>query len=185
MMSKYVVCYERLNGCFLRPNKTFIRLWPWWANMWFVMSAYVVASCDQIKLLFGRGRDNEFRRGPESDRSEEPKLSGSGRLQINGDFLLQDDNFGALLAAVKPEADLTDFRTLPEPTRGRWRLWSVPCMYACMYVCMHLCMCACMHVCMHVCIILCMHIVRTYARTHVRMHAHTRAYLPVCLPVAS
>ena len=85
------------------------------------MSVYVVASCKRIKLLFSRGRDEEFWRGPESDRSEEPKFSGSGRLQINDDFLLRDDHFGALLAAGKPEADLTDFRTLPEPTRGRWR----------------------------------------------------------------
>ena len=89
--------------------------------MWFVMNAYVVESCDQIKLLFSRGRDNKFRTGPESDRSEEPKFSGSGRLQINDDFLLRDDHFGALLAAGKTEADLTDFRTLPEPTRSRWR----------------------------------------------------------------
>ena len=44
----------------------------------------------------------DFRRGPESDRSEEPKFSGSGRLQINDDFLLRDDHFGALLAAGKP-----------------------------------------------------------------------------------
>ena len=64
---------------------------------------------------------SELRKGPESGRSEEPKFSGSGRLQINDDFLLRDDHFGALLAAGKPEADLTDLRTLPEPTRGRWR----------------------------------------------------------------
>ena len=38
-----MVCYERLRRCFLRPNKTFIWSWPWWANMWFVMNAYVVA----------------------------------------------------------------------------------------------------------------------------------------------
>ena len=63
---------------------------------------------------------NEFRKAPESDRSEEPKFSGSGRLQINADFLLRDDHFGALLTAGKPEADLATFRTLPEPTRSRW-----------------------------------------------------------------
>ena len=51
----YVVCYARLHRCVLRPNKTFIWSWPWWANVWFVMNASVVASCDQIKLLFGPG----------------------------------------------------------------------------------------------------------------------------------
>ena len=63
---------------------------------------------------------NEFRKAPESDRSEEPKFSGSGRLQINADFLLRDDHFGALLTAGKPEADLATFWTLPEQTRSRW-----------------------------------------------------------------
>ena len=28
--------------------------------MWFVMSAYIVASCDQIKLLFGHGREERI-----------------------------------------------------------------------------------------------------------------------------
>ena len=64
--------------------------------MMFVMIAYVVASCDRIKLLFD---------------SASP---------------VQDDHFGALLAAGKPEADLTNFRTLPEPTRSplqKWPIW--------------------------------------------------------------
>ena len=61
----------------------------------------------------------EFRKGPESHRSEEPKFSVSVRLQINDDFLLRNDYFGALLAADKPEAVLTDFRTLPETPRWR------------------------------------------------------------------
>ena len=71
---------------------------------------------------------NEFGKRPESNWSEEPKLSGSGRLQINDDFLLQDDHFRALLAADKPEADLTNFRSLLEPTRSRWRQTNaIPC----------------------------------------------------------
>ena len=61
----------------------------------------------------------EFRKGPESHRSEEPKFSASGRLQINDDFLFRNDHFRALLAADKPEAVLTDFRTLPETPRWR------------------------------------------------------------------
>ena len=59
---------------------------------------------------------SEFRRGPESDRSEEPKFSGSGRLRINDDFLFQDDHFGALLAAGKPARPI---RPIFGPPRNR------------------------------------------------------------------
>ena len=64
VMNKYLVCYERLRRCFLEPNKTFIWSWSWWTNILFDMSAYVIASYDQIKLLFGHGRDERISQSP-------------------------------------------------------------------------------------------------------------------------
>ena len=74
------------------------------------MNAYVVAYYDQIQLLFGRSCHAQNRTGPESDRSEEPKFSASGRLQINDDFRLRDDHFRTFSATTKPKTNLTEFR---------------------------------------------------------------------------
>ena len=72
---------------------------------------------DQIKLLFGRGRDERISERSRIRPVRGAEFSGSGGLQINDDFLLRYVHFGALLAAGKPEADLTNFRTL-RPVRG-------------------------------------------------------------------
>ena len=66
-------------------------------------------------MQFHRRRTSkyEFRRGPESDPSEEPKISVSGRLQNSIEFLVRTGGFRGLLAAGKPGADLGRFGTPP------------------------------------------------------------------------
>ena len=58
-------------------------------------------------------------RGPDSDRSDAPKISVSDRLQILIDFLIKSVHFGAVLSSGKGGAHEAGFRTRPARTAGK------------------------------------------------------------------